>query len=82
MRKGSPKQSVSVATAGSVLVVLALVIGAAFLLVHQANFLIGRSLLIAFGADADSTYKGAWYQFNGDLVAKNFVLKLADGGTL
>jgi hypothetical protein len=75
MKARSSQQAVSLSTAVSVLVVLAFLIGTIFLLVHQANFLIGRSLLIAFGADADSTYKGAWFQLDGDLVAKDFVLQ-------
>ena len=75
MKKSSSKQAVSRNTAISVLVVLAFLIGSLFLLVQQANFLVGRSLLIAFGNGADSTYKGAWYGLDGDLVAKDFVLK-------
>lgn len=42
----------------------------AFLLVDKANFLVGRSLLIAFG-DNESTYGRAWYEWDGDVVASN-----------
>lgn len=72
--KAAPK-AVPMRTAVAVLVVVAFVIGFVFLLVHQANFLVGRSLLIAFGNGADSTYKGAWFDMSGNLVAKDFSLK-------
>lgn len=62
-----------------VLIVLAAVIGIAFLAVHQANFLMGRSLLIAFGADTDSTYRRAWFEWDGDITAQDVVLHLGDG---
>lgn len=72
--KPAPK-AVPMRTAVAVLVVLAFAIGSVFLLVQQANFLVGRSLLIAFGNGADSTYKGAWFDMGGNLVAKDFSLK-------
>lgn len=75
MKKNSAKQAVSTGTAVSILLVLGFLIGFIFLVVHQVNFLVGRSLLIAFGNGADSTYKGAWFELDGDLVAKDFVLK-------
>lgn len=42
----------------------------AFLVLQQANFLLGRSLLIAFG-DNESTYGSAWFEWDGDIVAKD-----------
>ena len=49
------------------------VLALGFLVVQQANFLIGRSLLIAFG-DAESTYRYAWFELDGDVVAKDLVV--------
>ena len=52
-------------------VVLALVLaigGYGFLLLHQLNFLVGRSLLVAFG-DAETTYRSAWVDWDGDVTA-------------
>lgn len=53
-------------------VVIPIVI-AVFLVFNQANFLIGRALLIAFG-DNESRYKSASLEWDGDVVAKDFVL--------
>ena len=75
MKTKSAAKAVPMSTAVSLLVVVGFVIAFVFLLVHQANFLVGRSLLIAFGNGADSTYKGAWYDMAGNLVAKDFELK-------
>src|SRR3990167_548085 len=75
MKNKSAPKAVPMRTAVAVLVVLGFLIGFVFLLVHQANFLVGRSLLIAFGNGADSTYKGAWFDMSGNLVAKDFSLK-------
>lgn len=55
---------------GSVVVPVALLL---FLILHQANYLIGRSLLIAFG-DTESTYKSAWFEWDGDIVARDLVV--------
>jgi hypothetical protein len=49
------------------------VLALAFLVLQQANFLVGRSLLIAFG-DAESTYRSAWFELDGDVVAKDLVV--------
>ena len=57
-------------------VVVALVLalgGYGFLLLHQLNFLVGRSLLVAFG-DAETTYRSAWVDWDGDVTAKDVVL--------
>ncbi|MDZ4325685.1 MAG: hypothetical protein U1A73_11840 [Pseudomonas sp.] len=75
MKNKSAPKAVPMRTAVAVLVVLGFLIGFVFLLVQQANFLVGRSLLIAFGNGADSTYKGAWFDMSGNLVAKDFSLK-------
>jgi hypothetical protein len=75
MSKKSAPKAVSMRTAVSVIGALGFLIGFVFLVLHQVNFLVGRSLLIAFGNGADSTYKGAWFDLKGDLVAKDFVLK-------
>ena len=75
MKTRSAPKAVPMRTAVAVLVVLGFLIGFVFLLVQQANFLVGRSLLIAFGNGADSTYKGAWFDTAGNLVAKDFSLK-------
>lgn len=75
MSTGRAGKAISMRTSAAVIVVLGVLIALAFLLVHQANFLVGRSLLIAFGNDADSTYKGAWFDLGGNLVASNFELK-------
>ena len=75
MAKRSASKTVSprlaVAVIGSLVALIVLVL----VLLGQANFLVGRSLLIAFGNGADSTYKGARFAWNGDLVAKDFLLK-------
>ena len=47
--------------------------GTGFLFLQQVNFLVGRSLLIAFG-DAESTYRSAWFELDGDVVAKDVVV--------
>jgi len=63
-------------TSKSFKVILGLVLmigGFGFLFVQQVNFLVGRSLLIAFG-DAESTYRSAWFEWNGDVVAKDVVV--------
>ena len=72
-RKAS--KNVSPRTVMAVLGSLAVLIGLALVLMWQANFLVGRSLLIAFGNGADSKYKGARFALNGDLVAKDFELE-------
>jgi len=74
MSKEGVKKSVSLRTTISVLVLLMLAILMVFLTLYKVNFLIGRSLLVVFG-NADSTYSGAWFDRDGGLVAKNFVLK-------
>lgn len=57
-----------------VVLVLVLAIGGyGFLLLHQLNFLVGRSLLVAFG-DAETTYRSAWVDWDGDVTAKEVVL--------
>ncbi len=53
--------------------VLIPIVIALFLVSQQANFLVGRSLLIAFG-DTESTYKSAWLEWDGDVVAKELVI--------
>lgn len=58
---------------GRILGVLVPVVALAFLVLQQANFLVGRSLLIAFG-DAESTYRNAWFELDGDVVAKDLVV--------
>ena len=55
---------------GGVVVPIVIVV---YLIFSQANFFIGRALLIAFG-DSESTYKGASLEWDGDVVAKDFVL--------
>lgn len=77
MTRNKSANALSAGTIFAVLGALILVIVFAFLLIGQANFLIGRSLLVAFG-NANSTYKGAWFQWNGDVVAKEFVLDSGD----
>ena len=57
-------------------VILGLVLtigGTGFLFLQQVNFLVGRSLLIALG-DAESTYRSAWFEWDGDVVAKDVVV--------
>src|SRR5512146_1891682 len=75
MAKRSASRNVSLRTALTVIGGLVLLIGLVFLLMWQANFLVGRSLLIAFGNGADSKYKGARFAWNGDLVAHDFELE-------
>jgi len=45
----------------------------AALLLMQVNFLVGRGLLVAFG-DIESTYRGAWVTWDGNVGAKDVVL--------
>ncbi len=44
---------------------------------HQANFVAGRALLLAFG-DLESTYESAWPTLGGDVTASNVVVYLPD----
>jgi hypothetical protein len=60
----------------ALVVVPVLVLG--FLVVQQANVLVGRSLLIAFG-EAESTYRNAWFELDGDIVASDLVVYPDDG---
>ena len=53
--------------------VLLPIIAVIYLIFTQANFLIGRALLVAFG-DYDTRYKSASLEWDGDVVAKDFVL--------
>ena len=75
-RKASTRRSsISVVR---ILGLLVPVLALGFLVVQQANFLVGRSLLIAFG-DAESTYRYAWFELDGDIVAKDLVVYPYDG---
>ena len=65
----------TVLTVGGILVA---VLALAFLVVQQVNFLVGRSLLIAFGDGTESTYRRAWFEWNGDVTARDVVLHLGD----
>ena len=72
----SRKSRPSGGTGKGFIVVLGLVLavgGYGFLLLHQLNFLVGRSLLVAFG-DAETTYRSAWVDWDGDVTAKDVVL--------
>lgn len=63
-------------TSKSFMAILGLVLaigGTGFLFLQQVNFLVGRSLLIALG-DAESTYRSAWFEWDGDVVAKDVVV--------
>src|SRR5687768_1314678 len=79
-RKASTRRSsISVVRILGVLVLVCVpLLALGFLVVQQANFLIGRSLLIAFG-DAESTYRYAWFELDGDVVAKDLVVYPYDG---
>jgi hypothetical protein len=44
-----------------------------FLVLQQANFLLSRAMLIAFG-DSETTYRSAWFEWDGDIVAKQVVI--------
>ena len=72
MAKRSASKTVSPRLAVGVIGSLVALIVLVLVLLGQANFLVGRSLLIAFGNGADSTYKGARFAWNGDLVARDF----------
>ncbi len=76
--RGNP--SLSGRTVLRVGIVLVSVIAAVFLVLQQANFLMGRSLLVAFGADTESTYRRAWFDWSGNVTAQDVVLYLGDGG--
>ena len=67
MKKSSTASRVSLTRILGVVGPIVLIV---FLVLHQANFLLGRSLLIAFG-DNESTYSNAWFEWDGDIVAKN-----------
>ena len=76
VRKASTRRSsISVVR---ILGILVPILALGFLVVQQANFLVGRSLLIAFG-DAESTYRNAWFELDGDVVAKDLVVYPYDG---
>lgn len=53
--------------------VLLPLVAATVLSLRQANYLVGRSLLIAFG-DNESSYRSAWFEWDGDIVAKDLVV--------
>ena len=72
VRKASSRRSSSVSVV-RILGVLVPVAALVFLVLQQANFFVGRSLLIAFG-DAESTYRSAWFELDGDVVAKDLVV--------
>ena len=71
--KANAKKPASLASIGRVLGAILVLVIMIFLTLSQANFLMGRSLLIAFG-DSESTYKNAWLEWDGDVTAKEFVL--------
>ena len=54
-------------------IVLVGVIALVFLVLQQVNFLVGRSLLIAFG-ETESTYRRAWFEWDGDVTAQDVVV--------
>lgn len=56
-----------------VLGAIGFVLAVAFLVLQQANFLLSRGMLIAFG-DNEATYKSAWFEWDGDIVAKDVVI--------
>jgi hypothetical protein len=60
----------SLSRIGSVLVPIVLIL---FLLLMLANRVAGRGLLIAFG-NTESTYRGAGFEWDGDVTAKDFVV--------
>ena len=59
-------------------IVVVAVLAAGFLAVQQVNFVVGRAMLVAFGPDTDSTYRRAWFDWNGDITAQDVVLHLGD----
>lgn len=56
-----------------ILGVVGAVLAVVFLTVQQANFLLSRAMLIAFG-DSETTYRSAWFEWDGDIVAKHVVI--------
>ncbi len=56
-----------------ILGVLGTLVLVVFLVLQQANFLLSRAMLIAFG-DSETTYRSAWFEWDGDIVAKQVVI--------
>lgn len=75
MRRNPSSGGRSLLSAG---IVLAVVFAAGFLVLQQVNFLVGRAMLVAFGNDTDSTYRSAWFEWDGDVSARDVVLHLGD----
>ena len=75
MRRNQSLSGRSVLRVGIVVVA---VLAAGFLAVQQVNFVVGRALLVAFGPDTDSTYRRAWFDWDGDITARDVVLHLGD----
>jgi hypothetical protein len=75
MRRNQSLSGRSVLRVGIVVVA---VLAAGFLAVQQVNFVVGRALLVAFGPDTDSTYRRAWFDWDGDITAQDVVLHLGD----
>jgi hypothetical protein len=66
-------KSVSKTSILRVLAVLLPIVVLLFWWLGMANFLIGRGLMIAYPG-IESTFKGAWFEWDGDVVARDVVL--------
>ncbi len=62
-----------------IIAVLALLLGAVFFTVRQADTLLARALQVAF-ADQQSSFASVWFEWDGDVVAKQLVLRPNDLG--
>jgi hypothetical protein len=56
-----------------ILGVVGAVVLVVLLVLQQANFLLSRGMLIAFG-DSETTYRSAWFEWDGDIVAKDVAI--------
>lgn len=63
-----------------VAIVLAAVAACGWLVLQQADALVARAMLVAFGNDTDSTHRRAWFDWDGDVTAQDVVLHLEDAG--
>lgn len=69
----APEERSSRASLLRILGVVVPIVIIGFLVIKQSNFLAGRALLIGFG-NTETVYKNAWFEWDGDVVARDVVI--------
>ncbi len=69
----APEERSSRASLLRILGVVVPIVIIGFLVIKQSNFLAGRALLIGFG-NTETIYKNAWFEWDGDVVARDVVI--------